>query len=223
MKVQFVKSEEITKDIRTFWFKPDKPFRYIAGQFIELYLPHKNPDDRGQKRWFTLSSPPNLGFVSITTKITLNRSSFKSTLAVLKKGDIVEMSQPMGDFILPKDKTIRIIFVAGGIGCTPYASILSDLQNKGENRIIKLFYAANSHSEIAFKDIFKKLGQGFNRFVKKPLTAAKVLEKVVSPQKTYFYISGPEPMVEQLQKDFLDKGIPKNRIYTDFFPGYKSF
>lgn len=220
MKVSFVRSEKTAKDIRTFWFRPEKPFRYIAGQYIELYLPHNNSDTRAQKRWFTLSSPPNLDMVSITTKIILEASSFKKTLGKLKPGDIVDMSLPMGDFVLPKTKFIPLVFIAGGIGCTPYHSIIASLQNTGETRDITLLYAAKADEEIAFKDVFSKLGKNFHKYTDGTLTAKKVLDIIGDTGKKYFYLSGPEPLVEQLQKEFWEQNIPKNHIYTDFFPGY---
>lgn len=220
MKVKFIKSEKIAKDIVSFYFEPETKLRYIAGQYIELYLPHQNTDDRGQKRWFTLSSAPDDEFLSITTKIIPERSSFKNTLAMLKNNDLVDMSQPMGDFILPKDNIIPIVFIGGGIGVTPYHSIIADLKNKNEKRNISLIYYANSEAEIAFVDTFNYLDDKFYQFTDTFLSAEQVINLVVDLVNSYFYISGPEPVVEQLQKDFLENNIPKNHIYTDFFPGY---
>jgi ferredoxin-NADP reductase len=81
MKITLDYTENIAKNIQTFWFKPDKPVRYVAGQFIELTLPHDNPDKRGIKRWFTLSSSPTEPLISITTKHAENIvSSFKQNL-----------------------------------------------------------------------------------------------------------------------------------------------
>lgn len=58
MQVVFDHSKDEAANITTFFFRPEKPVQYTAGQFIELTIPHENPDDRGQKRWFTLSSSP---------------------------------------------------------------------------------------------------------------------------------------------------------------------
>ena len=55
MQVTLDHVEDIAQNIKTFWFKPEKSLRHVAGQFIELTIPHDNADKRGQKRWFTLS------------------------------------------------------------------------------------------------------------------------------------------------------------------------
>lgn len=221
MKVKFVKSEKTALNILTFWFEPETKLRYIAGQYIELYLPHENADDRGQKRWFTLSSAPSDELLSISTKITPERSSFKNTLTSLQSGDLVEMSQPMGDFILPKDKNIPLVFIAGGIGATPFRSIIADLKNNNEKRNISLIYSARSQQEIAFSDTFDYLEEKFYEFTDTILSAEQIINLTGDLGSSYFYISGPEPVVEQLQKALLQNDIPKNHIYTDFFPGYK--
>ncbi len=58
MKVHFDHTTKEAENISTFYFKPEKPVDYTSGQFTRLNLPHDNPDDRGAKRWFTLSSSP---------------------------------------------------------------------------------------------------------------------------------------------------------------------
>lgn len=221
MKVSFVRSESTAKNIRTFWFEPERKIRYVAGQFIELYLPHNQPDKRGTKRWFTLSSSPTDELLSITTKHTPKiGSSFKETLFNLKSGTELKMASPMGDFILPKDTTIPLVFVAGGIGCTPFHSIIKYLQDTNENRDITLIYAANSYDEVAFSDTFEKLGSKFKKVLGERLTAEKIIKLGTATEQHYVYLSGPEPMVEALNNDLKKLGIGKKHIHTDFFPGY---
>jgi len=80
-----VKVERINHDVSTFGLNPKKPLRYTAGQYIEMYLPHDNPDERGQKHWFTLSASPTEELISITTKFAGDKgSTFKKTLFSLK-------------------------------------------------------------------------------------------------------------------------------------------
>src|SRR5674476_218591 len=135
MKAQLHHIDSETDNIKTFWFEPDKPFHFTAGQFSELYLPHDHPDERGEKRWFTISSSPHEKLVSITTKFALERgSSFKQTLSQLKPDATVELAEAMGDFVLPVDQTRPLIFIAGGIGLTPFHSMLTWLTDTHEQR-----------------------------------------------------------------------------------------
>lgn len=222
MKVIFAGKKPITKDIVSFSFTPPKKPAHIAGQFIELYLPHPNKDNRGDKRWFTLSSSPTEEQLSITTRLAAeNGSSFKEALQNLTPGQEVSMSSPMGDFVLPKDPSIPLIFVAGGIGCTPFHSITKYLIDSGEKRDIIMIYNAKSLDDIAFKDDFAFYNKKFYTVTGKRISASDILT-IVGPtsQTRYFYLSGPEPMVEDLLDDLKKAGVNKKHIHTDFFPGY---
>ncbi len=212
----------MAKNIYSFSFKPPKKPHYVAGQFVEMQLPHENKDKRGDKRWFTLSSSPTEDELIITTKILPESgSSYKTALANLNPGQEVNMSSPMGDFVLPKDKSVPLLFIAGGIGCTPFHSICQFVADRGEQRDIALVYVASSPEEIAFKGTFDKLGNKFIEITGERTDAASILQKVGSlNDKTLVYISGPEPFVELLQAGFKELGVNKKRIHTDFFPGY---
>src|SRR5690606_36942002 len=108
----FIKADDVARHTRTLWFRPKRPVRYIAGQFTELYLPHDDADERGIRRWFTISSPPTEELIGITTRFTDDGSSYKRRLRALEPGAVLKMADPMGDFVLPKDPSIPLVFVA---------------------------------------------------------------------------------------------------------------
>lgn len=221
MKVVFDHKHDEARNISTFYFKPESPVRYIAGQFAEWTLKHPDPDDRGIKRWFTISSSPTDEFVTITTKFADKPSSFKNALRDLKPGDEILMSDAMGDFVLPKNPEIPLIFVAGGIGITPFHSILSWLVAMGETRQIKFIYAVKSESEITFKDLLDKSGVDVS-IVMGLLNAEKVIELCNPGSESLVYVSGPEPMVETLETDLEKLGLRPDKFVGDFFPNYTS-
>jgi glycine betaine catabolism B len=219
------------KNIKTFWFKPDRPVRYVAGQFTEIRLQHDGADDRGEKRWFTISSSPTDEMVSITTRLDPARpSSFKRKLFSLKPGTEVNLADPMGDFVLPKKKDIPIVFVAGGIGITPMHSMIKWLVDTGEQRDIHLFYAAHSLELIAFRKLFESAPIKFDMILEEPptgwtgrtgrLTTDVIWELPGVQENALIYLSGPEPMVETFYKELKAKGAPEHRLVTDYFPGY---
>lgn len=232
MKVTFTHKKPIAEHIFSFHFEPQQHVHYTAGQFIELHLPHKGPDNRGTKRWFTLSSSPHEDHLAITTNFSPGEgSTFKQTLLSLKPGTAVDMASPMGDFVLPKDPSIPLLFVAGGIGCTPFRSIIKDLELTKEKRNIKLIYAAQKPEKIAFEELFQSyLGENFLTVFTQPpadwkgarghLTAGMIREIGQPTDDHYIYLSGPEPMVETLNDDLKTSGFSKRHLYTDFFPGY---
>ena len=222
MRVTYIKSESVAKYIKSYWFRPEATLRFGAGQCIELHNPHETPDSRSEKRWFTISSSPLNELFSITTKIPQpgKRSSYKNTLESLKKGDKLSISNPIGDFVLPKDSSIPLIFIAGGIGCTPYNSMIKYLMEISEHRDITLLHSATNSDDFIFDDTFSNLGNKFIKLKNVRLTAKNILKLTRPSPEHYIYLSGPEPMVEELQKDLTLLGIARNRIIADFFSGY---
>lgn len=220
-------------NIKTFYFKSSRPVPYNAGQFIELTLPHASPDDRGVKRWFTLSSSPSQELLSITTKFAPEHgSTFKQALWALNVGDELTISAAMGDFVLPKLAQTPLIFVAGGIGITPFHSMLQWLIDQQEDRPIKIVYAVRSESEIIFLDTFRKAKQHVSVVVQQPsaawggergrVDAATILGLEKPTDTTLIYLAGPEPMIDSLASELLAAGVRKNQLVTDDFPGYSA-
>jgi glycine betaine catabolism B len=212
--------EDIASHIKTFWFKPEYPVRYEAGQFIELTIHHDNPDERGVRRWFTLSSSPTDELLSITTKLADKPSSFKQHLFALKTGDSIIMSDTMGDFVLPKDKTVPLIFVAGGIGVTPIHSMVKYLHDTNQQRFTHLLYAAHNTDEIAFKDLFDSAVTKSLYITDKQLSSQDILSVTKQYSNPIVYLSGPEEMVEVFFAELKEAGVPGSRLVTDYFPGY---
>ena len=221
-------------NIRTFFFRPERPVQYTAGQYTELHLPHAHPDERGQKRWFTLSSPPDAEFLTITTKHATDKgSSFKQALFKLQPGTELKMAEPMGDFVLPKLIQTPLVFVAGGIGITPFHSILEWLAAVKETRPIRLLYAVRNEDEIIFQDTFDKAGIKPTIVVSEAsaawggerghLSAELILGLEQPDEDTLVYLSGPETMVQNLAKDLHKKGLEKRQVVSDEFPNYPDY
>ena len=234
MNVVFDHSHSEADNIRTFYFRPEKPVNYTAGQFIELTLKHKNPDSRGQKRWFTLSSSPTEKLLTITTKWAADKqSSFKKALWKLEKGDELQISDAMGDFVLPQLIQTPLIFVAGGIGITPFHSILSWLAETEETRPIKFLYAVSNEDEIIFQKTIEDAGIRPTIVVSEPsefwggergqINSELILGLEKPDQNTLIYISGPEPMVDALSSSLKIAGLQQSRLIVDSFPNYISY
>lgn len=231
MKAVFVRSDELTPSIKTFWFEPEEKIRFTAGQYTELYLPHDNPDDRGERRWFTISSSPTKELFSITTKFAEDTgSSFKKALLGLEPGDTIEAQEAMGDFVLPKLVQTPLVFVAGGIGLTPFHSMFEWLADVGEERDIRFIYAVHSEDDIIFQDTFDRAGIQATIMVDTPsdewgglsgrLSADDIRNYSEITDDTLVYISGPEGMVESLKDGLIKDNVAKQQIVTDDFPGY---
>jgi ferredoxin-NADP reductase len=218
--------------IKTFYFRPERPVYFTAGQYAEWTLKHDDPDERKVKRWFTISSAPTSALVSLTTKYAGGdkTSSFKRSLFKMQPGDEILMSDPMGDFVLPKLIQTPLIFVAGGIGITPFHSILNWLADTKEIRPIKLLYGVRNEEEIIFQETFDKAGIPVTYVVSDPssswggergrITAEMIMGLGQPSEDTLVYVSGPEPMVEALEKDLPAAGLDKKQFVGDYFPNY---
>lgn len=233
MKAVFDHSREEAANIKTFFFKPERPVQFTAGQYAEWTLQHPRHDDRDVKRWFTISSSPTEELVTITTKFNSERSSsFKNALFQLQPGDEILMSDPMGDFVLPKLIQTPLVFVAGGIGITPFHSILEWLSVTKEERPIKLLYGVRNEDEIIFQETFAKASVHPTIVVSEPsaawggergrLSAESILGLEQPTEDTLVYVSGPELMVEALEKDLKNAGLKKHQFVGDFFPNYRA-
>jgi ferredoxin-NADP reductase len=230
MRATFDHAEQETEHIWTFWFRTEKPLEYSAGQYTELYLPHENADDRGEKRWFTLSSAPGGELVSITTKHSEPSSTFKDALFALQPGTNVDLAEAMGDFVLPKDASRPMVFVAGGIGLTPFHSIVSWLNDQGEKRDIKFLYSVRNESEIIFQDTFDAAEIVPTIVIAEPsstwagqtgrLNAEMILGLEKPADNALIYVSGPEPMTEALEAQLKAAGMREDQLVLDFFPNY---
>ncbi len=214
--------DQLTPHVRTYYFRTEKPYRHVAGEFTEMHLPHDGMDGRGDRRWFTISSAPTDPLIGITTRFTPGRSSsFKRALQKLQPGDEVALAESMGDFVLPKDKTIPLVFVAAGLGITPVHSIVSFLSAKRERRSIHLLRTdADAAEEIFATELqaYPLTYQQFHTSAGERMTITNILPVV--QDNSLIYLSGPEGFIKSLSAGLQAKGIPVKRIITDLFPGY---
>jgi ferredoxin-NADP reductase len=224
-----------TESVESFRFRPDPPFTFQCGQYLRYTLEHPDPDERGTSRFFTIASAPSEGFIQLTTRLSVPGSSFKRALQRLEEGAVLEAAGPYGQFVYPQQE-LPAVFIAGGIGITPFRSMLVDLANRQLDPDITLLYA-NSTPAIPFQRLFDDLAAKQPRLkviysVGQPNADWKgrvgrideelVQEHVPDPDKPLYYVSGPKPMVEATAKTLIDIGGRPDRIKQDFFPGYES-
>lgn len=231
MKLVFVERQKREGDTVFFIFKPKRKFLWKPGQYLFYTIPTKNPDNRGVTRYFTISSTPFEGQVSITTRIFEKPSSFKKSLMKLKKGDEIEASGPDGDFVVDDTKR-NLVFIAGGIGITPFRSILMEYAHKNIKLNVQLLYA-NKDENIVFKEELESLkNKNSNLEINYFISPAHIDEKIINHQLAsraggssivnhpIFYISGPSNFVRAIRDIVKSQGVPKENLKLDFFSGY---
>lgn len=236
-KLNFVKKQKIARNTYEFVFEKPSGFNYTSGQYMDWTIPSSltKADSRGNRRFFTIASSPTENEIKIGVKYNSPSSSFKAFLD--KKPYKTILSGGLsGDFVL-KNNSSDIVFIAGGIGITPFRSIIKYLLDKKISKNITLFYSNKNVDDIAYKDILGEASQKIGIKVVYLLTDetsipknfngekgrlnAKILKKYVSGfENTDFYLSGPMLMVEESKKLLRALGVKRSRILTDYFPGF---
>lgn len=235
--LRLLEQRELAPELYEFVVEPDRRLVFQAGQYIEWTLPHANPDSRGIRRYFTISSPPTEHVLRFGVRIGERVSSFKTALKNLSIGGVTYASHLMGDFVLPKDPNQKLIFIAGGIGITPFRSMIQFLVDTKERRDIVLLYACASSKDFAYMDVFENARRSFGLKTVQIVTDADkcepgfhcrigfVDEKLLAEEAPdfhdrKFYLSGPVAMVKAYKQLLLSLSIQARNIVTDYFPGF---
>lgn len=222
MTLKLIAKDNLVDNVWSFRFEPSEKMTWMAGQFIKVGLPHENPDKEGIERWFTISSAPFEGVVEITARVT--SSTFKQALSKLPNGGELDLLDPPdGDFVWA-DSDRPVVFVAGGIGITPYYSILKQRANDGLPLAATLIYGSRT-PDVPFKAELEAWFAVDHRLVVRyvvgePLTAAKLVELEPRLNDSLVYVSGPEQMVEAIGDDLKKQGLPEAQLRQDYFPNY---
>jgi ferredoxin-NADP reductase len=204
---------------------------------MEWGIPIRKGDSRGNRRYFSLASSPTEPDLLIAARIPAHSSRYKQELMSLPPGGVVTAGELGGDFVLPRDPRIPLAFVAGGIGITPFRSMIKYLLDRGEKRDIVLLYSNYAEEEIVFSDVLRDASQRIGLKVVHTLTdparvrpgwcgrtgfisAEMIRHEVPDFHSRHFMVSGSPGMVNTVKAALRAAGVPRRRVRTDYFPGY---
>lgn len=237
-KLKFKSKNRISSDIWQLHFEKPAGFTYKPGQYLEAVIPDPDSDERGTKRWFTMSSSPTQADIIITTRLVSGlHSEFKDDLFHLGAGDTIDINGPDGDFTLPS-KTAQLLWIGGGIGVTPFISQLQYLlDTKDLERDIVILHGIRSLDEDPCAELVKRCRAEMphlriERILSEDIPkdwpgetgyiTAELIKKITPNYlERQIYVSGPEPMVDAMKETLLKIGVGEAHIHQDWFPGYK--
>jgi ferredoxin-NADP reductase len=211
-------------------------YKYRPGQFAFFNLDRLEvPDEKGKERHFTLSSSPTeKGLVMFTTR--LRGSGYKETLRRAPLGTVLTLEAADGDFVLPDDASAHHVFIAGGIGITPFRSMLRQAADRKTPLRAHLFYLNRSVESVIFGrelEEFRRSVEGFSFelvFDEGPGSRAKggdTLHKsdvgrlVKDAPDAHFWVSGPPAMVEAYAGLLGGLGVAEDLIHAEELQGYQ--
>ena len=203
---------------------------------MEFTLAHAHSDSRGNRRYFTLASSPTENLVHLGVRFYDQGSSFKQAMSSMDGEIPIVGAQLAGDFTLPPDPKQKLVFIAGGIGITPFRSMLKYLLDMQDRRDIILFYANKTADEIVYQDILNTAQARLGMKTFYTLTDTTVIprnwpgyvgriseqmlrEAMPDYQERTYYLSGPPNMVNAYEQVLKSMGVKYGQIKKDFFPG----
>ncbi len=214
-----------TKDTFTLILRPNRKFKFKAGQFCFLRL---NKDKLYARHPFTISSSPQEKDLQFTIKLA---GRFTKIASKLKKREEVIVEGPFGIFTV-EDKEKDLIFIAGGVGIAPFFSIIKNQVDIGRTQNILLLYGSKTMKDIIFKKELDKINKKWFKktyilsedesalgMCEKGFIDKSIIKKYVKDiNNSLFYICGPEQMKDCVKKALAGLGVKKhNIIIEDFF------
>ncbi len=236
-RIRLKKRQEVAKGTLALSFERPPDFTFKAGQFMDVSLPDlssKDPQDRS--RAFTIASAPSEPYLMFATR--LRDSAFKRRLADMPLETEVEVEGPFGKFTLPDPSSQTSVFLAGGIGITPFRSMLLEAAHSHRPDRLILFYSNRLPGDAAFLDDLQQLERENIRYTcvatmtsgeaktagwqgaTGRIDEAMIKKHIDDVMNALFYVVGPPGMVEGARHMLAAMGIAKANIRYEEFVGY---
>lgn len=235
LRLKLKLKQQLAPQVYGFHFTGAQQLNFEPGQYLEWTLPNSKSDGRGNRRVFSIASPPGEDEIHFATKFTEKGSSFKKDLLSLKPGDLIMAGQLAGDFVLPKGTAVKLAFIAGGIGITPFVSMAKTIIKDRKKRDIVLIYLISSPEDFCYQEVWQAASSFGLRVVpilssKEPskswkqrtgyLTDKVLIEEVPDYIERRYYISGPPGLVSSYYRLLTSMKVKRRDIVRDHFSGY---
>lgn len=224
----------VAKETFEMTFSLTQKVSFSPGQYVTISIPHpKHEDYQMNERIFSLVNSPTQNDIA-KILFRYRDSGFKNNLLEMEMGDEVQIAQPIGLFELPQDGSVPIIFLATGVGIAPFISKLGFLREQKSQRHIWLFFSNYSSETAPYlnflteinKDlpslkIFLIMTRDKNWLGEKERITVKMIKKYFPEfARANFFLAGLPEFVDDLVKQLLETGVPKDKIMQESFDGY---
>ena len=236
-EARLVRRDTVAEGTMAFWFSKPTGFRHRAGQSLLMTL--VNPpetDDEGDARTFTIASAPHDSELMIATR--MRDTAFKRVLKTALLGTTVRIDGPNGEMVLHDDPARPAVFLAGGIGITPFLSMARDAAHHRLPHRLHLFYSNRRQEDAAFLAELQRTEQANKNY--------RLIATMTEPQKSahpwpgetgfirremlerhlpdlaspVYYFAGPPAMTMAMQKMLEAIGVSEQAMRYEEFYGY---
>ena len=235
--IRLRRREEVAEQTMAFHFDKPPDFQFKAGQTMDLTLVDpRETDAEGNIRTFSIASAPQEPELMIATR--MRDTAFKRVLKSLPMGAPLQVDGPMGSFTLHRNAAKPAVFLAGGIGITPFRSMAHDAVAQKLPHALYLFYSNNRPEDAAFLDDLQKLADTSSTFHFVPtmtemarsrrpwpgltgfIDRQMLLGHLSNLQGPIYYSAGPPAMVAAMRQMLTSAGVDEDDIRTEEFAGY---
>ncbi len=231
------KREAIAEGTFAFYFDKPAGFTFKAGQFVELTL--TNPpetDSEGNSRAFSIASAPSEPHLMFATR--MRETAFKRVMRTLPLGTNVQIDGPFGNLILHNNTARAAVLLAGGIGITPFRSIVVRAAKEQLPHRLFLFYSNRRPEDAAFLgelqalraenanytlvDTMTEVKRGSNSWKGENGRISKemLIRHLGDLKGPLYYLAGPPGMVGAMQHVLDTAGVNSDDIRPEEFAGY---
>jgi predicted ferric reductase len=224
VRLAVLEVNRLSREVTEVVMKPLFPISYYPGQFVFIQFMQK--DFPYQDHPFSLTASTKEGLLRISAKAL---GDFTSNLSNLKPGAIAEIQGPFGGFTFLKTSNKKQVWIAGGIGVTPFVSMARTLRDSADDPRyqdldITLIYSAHKETDLVYLEELKgieSLSSGLKLVSwvgeQKGYITASDIQEVIALENKDIFICGPPGMMTALRKQLKVLGVPSSKIHFEKF------
>lgn len=235
--VPIAKHEEVAEGTMAFHFAKPADFHFRAGQSVDVtLLDPPETDAEGNTRAFSIASAPFDDDLMVATR--MRDTAFKRVLRNAAPGLQVKIEGPSGSFVLHRKAEKPAVFLAGGIGITPFLSIIRQATHDKAPHQLFLFYSNRRPEDTAFLDALSEAAKQNPNFhliatmtemdkSRRPwngqtgfISSDMIAKHLPLLQGPIYYLAGPPAMVAAMRSILTGLGVDEDDIRTEEFSGY---
>ena len=216
MKATIKKIIHEAREVRSFRLEPENKLNYLPGQWMYVRL------SADLRHHFTISASPTEDLLQFTTKFR-PESEYKQVLWQMKEGNEVEINGPFGSFVLDEKDTTPRLFIAGGIGITPFRAMIRYVADRQLNLPVTLLYSGKNTDEMAFVGELQTANcklQIIETEKEGRVDEAKIKKYCPDYLERTWWVCGPPAMVEAMVELGQKMGVSADKLRSEEFTGY---